>query len=142
MSKPTPVSKEDYKYGQHVAISILLGCIRWMSRTNKMPIGWSRSSHRVPPTTSKTFIQLLLLPWWIQITDLNMGKLRGFPGGSHDAVIFQTTDMRDKIQNTDNIPDIGKLFQGVIISPLIVADSAFPLQPMLLHKINFRHCLI
>ena len=56
----------------------------------------------------------------------------GFPGNSHDAIIFQATDMWDKIQNQESIPNIGKLVEGVLINPLIVGDSAFPLQPWLL----------
>ena len=56
----------------------------------------------------------------------------GLPGNSRDAVIFQATDIWDKIQNKESILDIGKLFKGVLICPLIVADSAFPLQPWLL----------
>lgn len=55
----------------------------------------------------------------------------GFPGNSHDSIIFQATDMWDKIQNQQTIPDIGMKVAGVIIHPLIVADSAFSLQPWL-----------
>jgi hypothetical protein len=56
----------------------------------------------------------------------------GFPGNSHDSIIFQVTDLWDKIQNQGGIPDIGIKVAGVIIHPLIVADSAFALQPWLL----------
>lgn len=56
----------------------------------------------------------------------------GFPGNSHDSIIFQSTDMWDKIQNRGAIPDIGKKEAETNIPPLIIADSAFPLQPWLL----------
>ena len=56
----------------------------------------------------------------------------GFPENSHDSIIFQATDMWDKIQNHGALPDIGRKVAGVIIPPLIVADSAFCLQPWLL----------
>jgi hypothetical protein len=56
----------------------------------------------------------------------------GFPENSHDSIIFQATDMWDKIQNQGALPDIGRKVAGVIIPPLIVADSPFCLQPWLL----------
>ena len=51
----------------------------------------------------------------------------GFPGNSHDSVIFQSTDMWDKVQNHGITLEKGKKVADVIIPPLIVADSAFPL---------------
>ena len=53
----------------------------------------------------------------------------GFPGNWHDSIIFQATDIWDKIQNQQTIPDIGMKVAGVIIHPIIVAASAFSLQP-------------
>ena len=55
-----------------------------------------------------------------------------FPGNSHDSVIFQSIDMWDKLQNHGITLEMGKKVADVIIPPLIVADSAFCLQPWLL----------
>ena len=52
----------------------------------------------------------------------------GFPGNSHDAVIFKSTDLWNSIED-GFIPLIGKSVGDVNVPPLIVGDSAFPLQP-------------
>ena len=49
----------------------------------------------------------------------------GFPGNSHDAVIFKSTDLWNSIQD-GFIPLIGKSVGDVNVPPLIVGDSAFP----------------
>ena len=55
----------------------------------------------------------------------------GFPGNSHDAVIFKSTDLWNSIQD-GFIPLIGKRVGDVNVPPLIVGDSAFPLQTWLM----------
>lgn len=55
----------------------------------------------------------------------------GFPGNSHDAVIFKSTDLWNSIQD-GFIPLIGKSVGDVNVPPLIVGDSAFPLQTWLM----------
>ena len=56
---------------------------------------------------------------------------RGFPGNSHDAIIFRSTNLWTSIQD-GFIPPIGKTVGCVTVSPLIVGDSAFPLQTWLM----------
>ena len=51
----------------------------------------------------------------------------GFPGNSYDAIIFKSTSLWDLLQN-GLLPNIAKVVAGVSISPLIVGDSAFPVQ--------------
>mgnify|MGYP000025959939 FL=1 len=51
----------------------------------------------------------------------------GFPGNSHDAIIFKSTNLWDALQN-GLLPNIAKVVGEVSISSLIVGDSAFPLQ--------------
>ena len=55
----------------------------------------------------------------------------GFPGNSHDSIIFQSTDMWNSIQE-GCIPEIGKVIAKINVPPLIVADSAFPLRGWLM----------
>jgi len=49
----------------------------------------------------------------------------GFPGNSHDSIIFQSTSLWEKVQRGTVIPNIGKIIHGVCVSPVIVGDSAF-----------------
>ena len=56
----------------------------------------------------------------------------GFPGNSHDAVIFQSTGLWENIKEHGFIPDIGQKVADVTVPPLIIGDSAFPFQPWLL----------
>ena len=56
----------------------------------------------------------------------------GFPGNSHDAIIFQATELWEKLNEHDFIPDIAHKVPDVNIGPLIIGDSAFPFKPWLL----------
>ena len=56
----------------------------------------------------------------------------GFPGNSHDAIIFQSTDLWSKIKENEILPQTGKDVGGVLVPPLILDDSAFPLQSWLM----------
>ena len=56
----------------------------------------------------------------------------GFPGNSHDSIIFQSTESWKDIQDNDLIQNIGQQVGKSIIPPLILGDSAFPLQPWLM----------
>ena len=56
----------------------------------------------------------------------------GFPGNSHDAIIFQATELWEKLNEHDFIPDIAHKVADVNIGPLIIGDSAFPFKPWLL----------
>ena len=55
----------------------------------------------------------------------------GFPGNSHDSVIFQSTNLWNSIQE-GMLPNVGKQVGKVNIPPLIIADSAFPLRTWLM----------
>ena len=52
----------------------------------------------------------------------------GFPGNSHDSIIFQSTELWSNITEKDAIPNIGQTVDKIIIYPLLLGDSAFPLQ--------------
>ena len=56
----------------------------------------------------------------------------GYPGNSHDAIIFKSTDIWRAIQDDDLIPNIAKSVDGINVPPLILDDSAFPLQTWLM----------
>jgi len=60
----------------------------------------------------------------------------GFPGNSHDAVIFKSTDLWTRIQE-GLIPVIVKPVADVTVPPLIVRDSAFPLRTWLMKPYTY-----
>ena len=49
----------------------------------------------------------------------------GYPGNSHDAIIFKSTDIWRAIQDDHLIPNIAKSVDGINVPPLILGDSAF-----------------
>ena len=55
----------------------------------------------------------------------------GAPGNSHDSTIFQTSDLWSNIQSGTVIPSKGQKVDGVVIPPMILGDSAFPLNTWL-----------
>ena len=56
----------------------------------------------------------------------------GFPGNSHDSIVFQSTNLWSKITGGQTIPDIGKEIGGVKVPPLLPGDSVFPFQSWLM----------
>ena len=56
----------------------------------------------------------------------------GFPGNSHDSIIFQSTQLWTNISEGQGIPSIGKDLGGVTVPPLVLGDSAFPFQTWLM----------
>ena len=50
----------------------------------------------------------------------------GFPGNSHDSIIFQSTQLWSDIMEKKVIPEISQNIQGTDIYPMILGDSAFP----------------
>ena len=57
----------------------------------------------------------------------------GFPGNSHDSIIFQSTNVWADIRENDLIPCIGKRIVKVVVPPLVLGDSAFPFQTWLMN---------
>ena len=55
----------------------------------------------------------------------------GFPGNSHDSVIFGSTTMYQNLEE-NFIPEIGKDIDGITIPPLLIGDSAFPFHSWLM----------
>lgn len=56
----------------------------------------------------------------------------GFPGNSHDAVIFQSTKLYSDIKEGTFIPQISKDVNGVQVPPVVLGDSGFPLSSWLM----------
>ena len=56
----------------------------------------------------------------------------GFPGNSHDSIIFQSTQLWADITEGQGIPPIGKDIDGVTVPPLVLGDSAFPFRTWLM----------
>ena len=56
----------------------------------------------------------------------------GYPGNSHDAIIFQSTDLFCKIVDESYIPAYFKKDGEVNIYPCLLGDSAFPFLPWLM----------
>lgn len=51
----------------------------------------------------------------------------GYPGNSHDAIIFRSTNLGNAIQD-GLLLNMGKAVGEVNAPPIIIADSAFPFQ--------------
>ena len=56
----------------------------------------------------------------------------GYPGNSHDAIIFQSTDLFSKITASKILPACTKKDGDVEVYPTLLGDSAFPFLPWLL----------
>ena len=56
----------------------------------------------------------------------------GFPGNNHDSIIFQSTNLWNKIEEENYLPEIAKKVFNVSVPPLIIGDSAFPFCPWLM----------
>lgn len=56
----------------------------------------------------------------------------GFPGNSHDSIIFQSTELWEDITEREIIPSLGRNVNGVTVSPVILGDSAFPFRTWLM----------
>jgi len=55
----------------------------------------------------------------------------GSPGNSHDSIIFQSTSLWEKVQQGTVIPNIGKITDGVHVSPVynIVNEAIYKCNP-------------
>ena len=56
----------------------------------------------------------------------------GFPGNSHDAIIFQSTQLWSDIKDGNFIPEITRNLNDVLVPPLMIGDSAFPFRTWLM----------
>ena len=56
----------------------------------------------------------------------------GFPGNSHDAIIFQSTQISSDIKEGKFTPQLAENINIVLVPTLVVGDSAFPFQPWLM----------
>ena len=55
----------------------------------------------------------------------------GFPGNSHDAIIFQSTGLYAEIEEGKIINQVAKVQDGQNIYPMIIGDSACPFKTWL-----------
>lgn len=46
----------------------------------------------------------------------------GFPGNSHDSIIFQSTELWEDITEREIIPSLGRNVNGVTVLPVILGD--------------------
>ena len=58
----------------------------------------------------------------------------GFPGNSHDSIIFQSTRLFTEITVNSCIPSVLKNEGGIEIYPLLLCDSAFPFRPWMMEQ--------
>ena len=56
----------------------------------------------------------------------------GFPGNSHDSIIFQSTSLWSDFKEGKVLPNFSQCEQGVYVPPLLLADSAFPMETWLM----------
>ena len=55
----------------------------------------------------------------------------GFPGNSHDSIILQSTNLWSELHDSKKPPVFSQNVNNVIIPPLVIGDSAFPLEDFL-----------
>ena len=55
----------------------------------------------------------------------------GFPGNSHDSVILQSTSLWADIKG-GRLPNFSQFEQGIYVPPLLLTDSAFPMEAWLM----------
>ena len=73
----------------------------------------------------------------------------GFPGNSHDSIIFQSTDLWHNITEKNITPSISQVIEGTEVYPTILGDSAFPFRVwlsldqgiLLIYDITLHHCI-
>ena len=80
-------------------------------------------------TTSKTSIVLIAM---VDANNRFVWGSCGFPGNSHNAIIFQSTQLYSDIKESNFIPQISKAVSGVHVPSIVLGDSAFPLLPWLM----------
>ena len=56
----------------------------------------------------------------------------GFPGNSHDSIVFQSTELYNSSCEGNLIPSVAKNESGTDVYPLISGDSAFPFKTWLI----------
>ena len=56
----------------------------------------------------------------------------GFPGNSHDSIIFQSTKCWQQLEANNHIHEIGQSINGVHVPLLVLADSAFQMKTWLM----------
>ena len=56
----------------------------------------------------------------------------GYPGNSHDSIILQSTDLWAEIKQGNVVPQIAERVGGVDVPPVVLGDSAFPIQSWLM----------
>lgn len=79
----------------------------------------------------KNFYSIVLMAM-VDARQRFMWASSGFPGNSHDAIIFQSTKLYAEITEHNLIPQVAKKQDGVDVYPMIIGDSAFPFQTWLL----------
>ena len=119
VKKHTPKSEEDFRskilrYGGGVAVPLLLVSSRWVS---------CKEYHNFFSVVLMGMVDSKYRFVWTSC---------GYPGNSHDSIIFQSTDLWNQIKNQEYLPKSGKKVGSLLVPPLILGDAVFPLQPWLM----------
>ena len=79
----------------------------------------------------KNFFSIVLMAL-VDAKQRFMWASSGFPGNSHDAIIFQSTGLYAEIEEGKIIKQVAKVQDGQNIYPMIIGDSAFPFKAWLM----------
>ena len=108
-------------YGRVLAISLLLGSNDGCHIPIKCPPGGLEACKEY-----HNFYSIVLMGLLDSHYKFVWGSCE-FPGNSHDAVIFRSTDLWNSIQE-GFMPIIGKAVGDITVPPLVVGDPALPLR--------------
>ena len=63
----------------------------------------------------------------------------GFPGNSHDSIIFQSTDLWHNITENNIVPSISQVNEGTKVYLMILGYSAFPFRVWLIKPYGYAN---
>lgn len=116
-------------FEEHWQYPCCIGAVDGCHLPMKCPRGGQESAKEYH--NFKNFYSIVLMAM-VDSRQRFMWASSGFPGNSHDAIIFQSTKLYAAITEDDIVAQVAKTQDGTDIYPMIIGDSAFPFQTWLM----------